>query len=137
MERIASLFPSATETLCALGLGDRLVAVSHACELPAGLDGPPRVTHSWLPAAATSGEIDRVVREHQRADRPLYGLDRERLAEAAPDLIITQRLCTRPRATFPGLRRCSTWSRAGWGTCWTRFARWRTRPASGPPASVS
>ena len=91
--RVASLFPGATEIMCALGLGERLVAVSHACELPGELEGLPRVTRSWLPEGAPSGEIDRAVREHARAGRPLYALDAEGLAAAAPDLILTQRLC--------------------------------------------
>ena len=33
--RIASLVPSATESLFALGLGDDVVAVTHECDWPA------------------------------------------------------------------------------------------------------
>jgi len=33
--RIASLLPSSTEIVYALGLGDELVAVSHECDFPA------------------------------------------------------------------------------------------------------
>ncbi|HEY8394307.1 MAG TPA: BtuF-related (seleno)protein, partial [Thermaerobacter sp.] len=32
--RICSLLPSATELVCALGLEDRLVAVTHECDYP-------------------------------------------------------------------------------------------------------
>ena len=32
--RIVTLLPSATEIVCALGLGDRLVGVSHSCRHP-------------------------------------------------------------------------------------------------------
>ena len=32
--RIVSLLPSATEIVCALGLKDNLVAVSHECDYP-------------------------------------------------------------------------------------------------------
>jgi iron complex transport system substrate-binding protein len=49
--RIASLPPSATETVCALGLTDHLVGVTRECDfppgvhpLPAGLTAPVRAT---------------------------------------------------------------------------------------------
>ena len=32
--RIASLLPSATEIVCALGAADRLVGISHECDYP-------------------------------------------------------------------------------------------------------
>ncbi len=43
--RIASLLPSTTEIVCALGLGDQLVAVSHACDYPPEVATLPRATH--------------------------------------------------------------------------------------------
>ena len=39
--RIASLVPSATEALFALGLGDQVVAVTHECDHPAEVRGFP------------------------------------------------------------------------------------------------
>ena len=47
--RIASLVPSATESLFALGLGDSVVAVTHECDHPAEALGLPRLTRSVLP----------------------------------------------------------------------------------------
>ena len=44
--RIASLVPSATEMLFALGLGDSVVGVTHEC------DYPPRAEHSPISHAA-------------------------------------------------------------------------------------
>src|SRR5262245_46894667 len=41
--RICSLLPSATEIVCALGLEDRLVAVTHECDYPASVVGKPVV----------------------------------------------------------------------------------------------
>ena len=38
--RIVSLLPSATEILCALGLQDRLVAVTHECDFPTDVLSP-------------------------------------------------------------------------------------------------
>ena len=40
--RIVSLLPSATEIVHAVGLGDRLVGVSHECDHPAAVRGLPR-----------------------------------------------------------------------------------------------
>ncbi len=39
--RIASLVPSATEMLFALGLGDQVVAVTHECDYPPEAAGKP------------------------------------------------------------------------------------------------
>ena len=37
--RIVSLLPSATEIICALGLRDQLVGISHRCDYPPELEG--------------------------------------------------------------------------------------------------
>lgn len=91
--RIASLLPSATEILCALGLRDQLVAVSHECDTPADVDRLPRITRSIIPHGLSPGEIDRRVTEAVRAGSPLYQVDGDLLAALAPDLIVTQGLC--------------------------------------------
>jgi iron complex transport system substrate-binding protein len=92
--RIVSLPPSATEIVDAVGLGDRLVGVSHECDFPAAVRGLPRVTRSLLPdATATSGAIDAAVRDRVRQRQPLYALDAARLADLRPDLIVTQSIC--------------------------------------------
>jgi iron complex transport system substrate-binding protein len=91
--RIASLVPSATETLFALGLGDRVVAVTHECDWPPEAGSLPHLTRTVIPEGLGPAEIDRVVRETVGAGRPLYELDAERLAELGPDLIVTQALC--------------------------------------------
>ncbi len=90
--RIASLLASGTEILYGLGLGDRVVAVSHECDYPAEIAGKPRVTVSHV-AAATSGAIDDQVRQKLAAGEPLYGIDEAQLVELAPDLIVTQAQC--------------------------------------------
>jgi iron complex transport system substrate-binding protein len=91
--RIASLLSAATEMLFALGLGDRIVAVSHECDWPADVANLPRVTMSYIAAAASSATIDGQVRELAAAGRPLYELDVELLARLRPDLIVTQQQC--------------------------------------------
>jgi iron complex transport system substrate-binding protein len=92
--RIVSLLPSATEIVHAVGLGDRLVGVSHECDHPAAVRGLPRVTRSLIPAAAgTSAEIDAAVRDSVRRRQPLYAIDAALLARLRPDLVVTQALC--------------------------------------------
>jgi iron complex transport system substrate-binding protein len=92
--RIVSLLPGATEIVCALGLSDALVGVSHECDYPPEVRLRPVVTRSRLPSGLTSGEIDAAVRAMATADaHSLYYLDRDLLAELAPDLLLTQQLC--------------------------------------------
>lgn len=91
--RIVSLVPHATELLFALGLGPQVVGVTHECDFPEAAQVLPRVTADRLPAGLTSGEIDAAVREATEASGSIYRLDDDRLAELAPDLIVTQALC--------------------------------------------
>lgn len=91
--RIVSLLPSATEMICALGLEDRLVGVTHECDFPGSVRRLPAVTRTLIPGDASSAEIDRLVRERLRTDRALYTLDLPTLESLRPDLIVTQALC--------------------------------------------
>ena len=91
--RIVSLLPSATEIVCALGLEDQLVGVTHECDYPPAVLHLPKVTHTLIPKEATSGEIDRLVREQLQTTRALYTLNLPLLKELHPDLIVTQSLC--------------------------------------------
>ncbi len=91
--RIVSLLPSATEIICALGLEERLVGVTHECDFPASVRLLPKVTRTLIPIDAPSAEIDRLVRERLRTNRALYTLDLPTLERLRPDLIVTQALC--------------------------------------------
>jgi len=92
--RIASLLPSATEIVCALGLEDRLVGVSHCCDHPSPIGGKPRLTRPRFPLdGLSSGEIDAAVRQALREFGSVYEVDTERLAAVAPDLLLTQGVC--------------------------------------------
>ncbi len=91
--RIASLVPSATEMLFALGLGGDVVAVTHECDYPAAARELPRLTATVLSDGLSAGEIDAAVKAIVGAGRALYSLDEERLARLAPDLIVTQAVC--------------------------------------------
>jgi len=91
--RIASLVPSATEMLYALGLGDSVVAVTHECDYPAAAKALPHLTTTVLPAGLGAAEIDRAVKARVAEGQALYELDEVLLAELAPDLIVTQSVC--------------------------------------------
>src|SRR3954451_3653483 len=91
--RIASLVPSSTEMLFELGLGDQVVAVTHECDWPPRAATLPKLTSSVIPAGLEAGEIDRTVRETVGRGEPLYRLDRDRLEELDPELIVTQAVC--------------------------------------------
>jgi len=91
--RIASLVPSATEMLFALGLGDHVVGVTHECDYPAAASGLPQLTATVLPPGLSAGEIDAAVKEVVGEGKALYTLDEERLGELEPDLIVTQAVC--------------------------------------------
>ncbi len=91
--KIVSLLPSATEIICALGLEDQLVGVTHECDFPPSVRRLPTVTRTLIPLDAVSNEIDRLVRERLRTQRSLYTLELPTLAKLRPDLIVTQALC--------------------------------------------
>jgi iron complex transport system substrate-binding protein len=91
--RIASLVPSSTEALFALGLGDQVVAVTHECDHPSEVLDLPHLTRSVIPPGLEPGEVDARVRELTASGDPLYELDDGALAELDPDLIVTQALC--------------------------------------------
>jgi iron complex transport system substrate-binding protein len=102
--RIASLVPSATEALFALGLGDSVVAVTHECDHPAAVGRLPRLTSSVIAQGLPAAEIDAQVREVTARGESLYGLDEGRLAEVEPDLIVTQALCAVCAVSFDDVR---------------------------------
>jgi len=90
---IVSLLPSATEIVCALGLEDQLVGVTHECDYPSSVNRLPKVTRTLIPHDASSQEIDALVRERLKTQAALYSLDMEVLERLQPDLIVTQSLC--------------------------------------------
>ncbi|MEO7744673.1 MAG: cobalamin-binding protein, partial [Actinomycetota bacterium] len=76
MPGIVSLLPSATEWVYALGLADRLAAVTFECDEP----GTARLDHEVVVTGLatqglTPGEIDALVRTTAAAGGPMYLLD--------------------------------------------------------------
>ena len=91
--RIATLLPSATEIVCAIGLGDKLVGISHSCDYPESIAHLPRLTSTRVPYQSDSVTIDGFVREHLEGQDALYDLDLDALEAARPDVIVSQALC--------------------------------------------
>ena len=93
-QKIISLLPSATEIVCALGLEENLVGITHECDFPRSIHGRPSLTASRIShETMTSAEIDHAVRSQLDGHGSIYDLDVELLEKLNPDLIITQELC--------------------------------------------
>jgi iron complex transport system substrate-binding protein len=92
--RIASFLPSATEMVCALGLVDHLVGVSHECDYPPEVKGKPVVVKCAMDLASLNlDQIDKAVSERVGQGGSVYAVDEAEIHKAAPTLIITQDLC--------------------------------------------
>ena len=91
--RIVSLLPSSTEIVCALGLEDCLVGISHECDYPSSITHHPRLTAPKINIHASSREIDQEVRALVRHGLSVYQIDTDLLRTLQPDLIITQDQC--------------------------------------------
>src|SRR5215470_43440 len=93
-ERIVSFLPSATEMVCALGLDDHLMGITHECDYPPQIRDRPIVVRGALAIEHMSQqEIDTAVSERLRSGQSIYQVDESLLRDIAPDLIVTQDLC--------------------------------------------
>jgi iron complex transport system substrate-binding protein len=88
-----TLLASATEIVCALEHGDRLVGRSHECDQPPWVKRLPAVTSPRVDTAADSATIDRSVRALVEQALSVYTVDVDKLAALEPDLLVTQVQC--------------------------------------------
>jgi len=91
--RVASLLSSATEIVCALGCENLLVGRSHECDFPLSILGLPQCSRPRIDVTGSSREIDERVKSSASQGLSLYDVDRTRLRELAPDVILTQTQC--------------------------------------------
>ncbi|MFO1009195.1 MAG: ABC transporter substrate-binding protein [Planctomycetota bacterium] len=109
--RVVSLLPAAAQILARIGAARDLVAVSHTCLVPDGLD-LPRVLSTTIDSDAWSmARIDAEVRAAVTSGAPLYALDEERIRALRPTHVISQGLCpvcaVTPKEIEPALERCA------------------------------
>lgn len=88
--RVVSLVPAATQLLCALGLRDTLVGVTHECAGTADLAGlEARVlTRSRIPSGVAGSVIDGAVKTAAANRNAVQVLDARLLAQLAPDVVL-------------------------------------------------
>ena len=91
--RIASLVPSATEIVAALGHAENIVARSHECDWPPEVARAPACTRARIDASKPSGAIHEEVGTLLAAALSLYDLDTDILRAVRPTHIVTQDQC--------------------------------------------
>lgn len=91
--RVASLLPSATEIVCALGLGDRLVLRSHECDHPEWVQRLPWATAPREEAPDSSVAIDKGIQRLIQEGLSIYRVHDDTLKRTAPQVILTQDQC--------------------------------------------
>lgn len=96
--RIASLLPSATEIVAALGFEADLVGRSHECDFPASVERLPVLTQPRVLIEGSSAEIDRQVRgrapSNPAADAlGIYEVLAGEMAPVRPTHVVTQTQC--------------------------------------------
>ncbi|MFC7235178.1 ABC transporter substrate-binding protein [Halosegnis marinus] len=88
--RVVSLLPSATEIVYALGVEP--VATSHECDYPPRAADLPDANRARVDPTASAGEIDAQVLDAEESGG-VYAIRKDVLAEADPDVIVSQGIC--------------------------------------------
>ncbi|MFT5539289.1 MAG: iron complex transport system substrate-binding protein [Alphaproteobacteria bacterium] len=95
--RIVTLLPSATEIVACLGAVDELVARSHECDFPAGVERLPVLTSARIDFSGSSAEIhaqmENVATNATTEALSIYKVDEVGLRRLAPDVVVTQAQC--------------------------------------------
>jgi iron complex transport system substrate-binding protein len=94
IKRIVSFLPSATELLYELQVQDIIYGVTHECTYPEDAKTKPRVINSVIDSEKLSSrEIDMQVSQLLKDGKEIFILDKKKLRDADPDLIISQETC--------------------------------------------
>ena len=91
--KIVSLLASTTEILCALGLEDNIVGISHECDNPLEILDRPRISKPNINIHSSSKEINLSVEKSIFDGLSIYNLDFDKLNSLKPDYIFTQDMC--------------------------------------------
>ena len=91
--RVLSLLSAATEIVSRLGCAHLLVGRSHGCDDPPLAASLPVATAPRVDPNAASAALDAQVRVQASAGGPIYHINNELVAAAAPTVIITQEQC--------------------------------------------
>ena len=92
-DRIITLLPAATEIVCALGFEQNLVGRSHECDYPQSVKQLPVCSSANFEEGLSSKEIDDKVKEILTDALSVYTVDREKIEQLQPDVVITQAQC--------------------------------------------
>ena len=90
---IVSLLASTTEILCALGLKDNIVGISHECDNPLEILGLPRLSKPNIKIDDSSAEINFSVENNVLNGLSIYNIDTQLLKSLNPNYIFTQDMC--------------------------------------------
>lgn len=91
--RIVSLLSAATEMVCALGMSDHLVGISHECDYPPEILDRPVITETKVNPKGTSLKIDSEVKRLVQEGLSVYRIKTDVLQQLKPDVILTQQQC--------------------------------------------
>ncbi len=91
--RVVSLLASATEIICALGMGECLVARSHECDWPEWVRRLPTVSAPAFDISGSSAEIDLEVRRRVESGEPLYRIDAAEIDALGAEILFAQEHC--------------------------------------------
>lgn len=93
-DAIVSYSPAATEVLFALGLGNRVAAVTDLCDWPKETSAKPRASRSLVDTATMSSEqVEEAMQAFKRTGRSPFVVDTDLLRAVAPGLVVTAGTC--------------------------------------------
>ena len=94
INRIVSFLPSATELIYELGIQEKLYGVTHECKYPEDAIFKPQVINTVIDSEKlSSNEINTQTCKLLNEGKDIFVLNEKNLADADPDLIISQETC--------------------------------------------